>query len=374
MPDRKSAGGTRYYDVEDDGAWHARVSSHDQNNDLVRQQELLEAFCAAKGWRNEVIADLGSGLNYKKKGLNRLLELILRKRMRRLVLTHKDRLLRHWALAEWQKQYKAGGKPSEVSLRRQLNAVKREQFPWMFDVTKCAVQEAIIDLGSSFRAFFDKRGRYPRFKRKGDKASFCAANEAGTFRTEAKRIKLPVIGWIKMREEVRFSGPLKRATVSCEAGRWFVALMIETDDVQPVSQPEATVGVDLGVTHAGNLVDRRSHRRPEGTQGSPEAVAAAEQVAVSQARWFAQLQESQGTTGTVACPNCQCPPRRQPQTDDAANQNLCRDRHRRSQRARHGGQPSSCPLDHGRRLLRIPPSAHLQGEALRLPSRDGWSL
>ena len=159
----------------------------------------------------------------------------------------------NWALAEWQKQYKAGGKPSEVSLRRQLNAVKREQFPWMFDVTKCAVQEAIIDLGSSFRAFFDKRGRYPRFKRKDDKASFCAANEAGKFRTEAKRIKLPVIGWIKMREEVRFSGPLKRATVSCEAGRWFVALMIETDDVQPVSQPEATVGVDLGVTTLATL-------------------------------------------------------------------------------------------------------------------------
>jgi putative transposase len=61
----------------------------------------------------------------------------------------------NWALAAWQKQYKAGGKPSEVSLRRQLNAVKREQFPWMFDVTKCAVQEAIIDLGSSFRAFFE---------------------------------------------------------------------------------------------------------------------------------------------------------------------------------------------------------------------------
>ena len=76
--------GTRYYDVgkimglgNDDmpTIGYARVSSHDQNNDLVRQQELLEAFCAAKGWRNEVIADLGSGLNYKKKGLNRLLEL-----------------------------------------------------------------------------------------------------------------------------------------------------------------------------------------------------------------------------------------------------------------------------------------------------------
>jgi len=103
VPDRKSAGGTRYYDVgkimglgnEDmPTIGYARVSSHDQKADLARQAELVEAFCAAKGWRHEVISDLGSGLNYKKKGLNRLLELILRKQMRRLVLTHKDRLLR----------------------------------------------------------------------------------------------------------------------------------------------------------------------------------------------------------------------------------------------------------------------------------------
>ena len=45
---------------------------------------------------------------------------------------------------------------------RQLNALKRERFPWMYDVTKAAVQEAIIDLGTAFRAFFEKRGKYPR--------------------------------------------------------------------------------------------------------------------------------------------------------------------------------------------------------------------
>src|SRR5215475_6890727 len=103
IPDRRSKGGVRYYDIakimglgtEDmPTIAYARVSSHDQKADLVRQQELLEAFCAAKGWRHEVIADLGSGLNYRKKGLNRLLELILHKRIQRLVLTHKDRLLR----------------------------------------------------------------------------------------------------------------------------------------------------------------------------------------------------------------------------------------------------------------------------------------
>ena len=54
----------------------------------------MEAYCAAKGWRTETIKDLGSGMNYRKKGLNKLLEMIMRRQMRRLVITHTDRLLR----------------------------------------------------------------------------------------------------------------------------------------------------------------------------------------------------------------------------------------------------------------------------------------
>lgn len=169
----------------------------------------------------------------------------------------------NWALVEWQAQYKAGGKPSDAALRRQLNAIKREQFPWMFDVTKCAAQEAIIDLGAAFRAFFEKRGKYPRFKRKDDRASFCAANEAGNFRTDGKRIKLPVVGWVRMREAVRFSGPLKRATISREADRWFVSLTVETDDVKPVVQPHAEVGVDLGVKTLATLSTGESIEGPK---------------------------------------------------------------------------------------------------------------
>jgi putative transposase len=153
----------------------------------------------------------------------------------------------NWALREWKRQYKAGGKPSEISLRKQLNAIKREQYPWMFDVSKSVVQEAIIDLGTAFRAFFEKRSDYPRRKRKYGHASFCAANTVGKFRTSGKRIKLPVIGWVRMREAVRFSGPLKRATVSFEGGRWFVSLMVKTNDVRPVVQIEPVIGVDLGM-------------------------------------------------------------------------------------------------------------------------------
>ena len=103
IPARKTAGGTRYYDANEllglgnsdaPTVCYARVSSHDQKEDLERQHAMREAYCAAKGWRAEVLKDLGSGMNYRKPGLNKLLEMILRKKMKRLVITHKDRLLR----------------------------------------------------------------------------------------------------------------------------------------------------------------------------------------------------------------------------------------------------------------------------------------
>ena len=76
---------------------YARVSSHDQKEDLIRQQQVLEMYCANQGWMFELISDLGSGMNYKKKGLNKLLEAIMNDEIGRLVLTHKDRLLRFGA-------------------------------------------------------------------------------------------------------------------------------------------------------------------------------------------------------------------------------------------------------------------------------------
>jgi putative resolvase len=76
---------------------YARVSSHDQKGDLKRQVELLSSFCAVHGWSFEVIQDLGSGLNYSKKGLKKLIQSICLGNIERLVLTHKDRLLRFGA-------------------------------------------------------------------------------------------------------------------------------------------------------------------------------------------------------------------------------------------------------------------------------------
>lgn len=76
---------------------YARVSSHDQKADLERQVQVLEMYCASQGWQYEVFRDLGSGMNYRKKGLVDLIDRIVEGQVGRLVLTHKDRLLRFGA-------------------------------------------------------------------------------------------------------------------------------------------------------------------------------------------------------------------------------------------------------------------------------------
>jgi len=112
LPSIKTEGGHRRYDISklNNETVHrydftdarktiayARVSSHDQKEDLERQKQVLELYCSKNGWTFEIISDLGSGMNYHKKGLKKLLDAVLNDRVCRLVLTHKDRLLRFGA-------------------------------------------------------------------------------------------------------------------------------------------------------------------------------------------------------------------------------------------------------------------------------------
>jgi len=111
LPAVQTAGGHRRYDlsrikpktrraapeVDRSTFAYARVSSRDQKADLERQKQVLEMYCAKQGWKFEVIADLGSGMNYHKKGLRRVLDCIIDGQVGRLVITHKDRLLRFGA-------------------------------------------------------------------------------------------------------------------------------------------------------------------------------------------------------------------------------------------------------------------------------------
>lgn len=73
---------------------YARVSSHDQKSDLETQVKFFEKHCADRVISSQTIQDLGSGLNFKKKGLNRLIFLILNQQVDTVYVSNKDRLLR----------------------------------------------------------------------------------------------------------------------------------------------------------------------------------------------------------------------------------------------------------------------------------------
>ena len=179
----------------------------------------------------------------------------------------------NWALAEWKRAYERGEKPSEVALRKALNARKHAEFPWMREVTKNAPQQAIKNLGRAYTNFFDdlnkyrrkeipwKRVRAPKFKKKG-KTRECFRADNGpdkqhphAVQTGGKRVKLPCIGWVGMREEVRFTGRILSVTISRQADAWYASFSIEVE-YEPEGRTDASVvGVDLGLTALATFSD-----------------------------------------------------------------------------------------------------------------------
>jgi putative resolvase len=73
---------------------YARVLGREQKKELKNQIATLESFCVANGWKFEVIQDFGSGMNYHKSGLRNLVRRLCQGDVGRLVVTHRDRLLR----------------------------------------------------------------------------------------------------------------------------------------------------------------------------------------------------------------------------------------------------------------------------------------
>jgi putative transposase len=193
----------------------------------------------------------------------------------------------NWALAEWRRQYEEGGKPTESNLRRLLNQIKEEAYPWMLEVSKNVIQQAIKNVGAAFTNFFrrleeyqhepDPRRKkrlkkqlgYPKFKKKGrSRDAFRADNgpsqaSADAVRVDGVYVVLPKIGRIRMRERLRFSGPIKSAVVSRTADHWFVALSVEVPEEVLPRKNHAVVGVDLGIKTLATVSDGRGEFHAE---------------------------------------------------------------------------------------------------------------
>jgi putative transposase len=162
-----------------------------------------------------------------------------------------SRFVWNWALGEWNRHYEAGEKPTALKLKKRFNEVRREQFPWTWEVTKNASDQPFLDLGKAFTAFFAGRARRPKFKsKKRSKPSFYLANDQ--FELGDQRIWVPKLGWVNMAENLRFKGKVAGARITKTADWWFVSLQVEMPDVIPVKKP-AACGIDVGLNRLATL-------------------------------------------------------------------------------------------------------------------------
>ena len=162
----------------------------------------------------------------------------------------------NWGLQRKREAYANGEKTlTAVDLHRELNLLKKVELDWMYEVSKCAPQEALRDLDRAFKNFYEKRARFPRFKsRKNGIGSF---RLTGAIRVFESKVQLPRLGTIKLKEHgyIPTSGVhLLSATVSERAGRWFVSIQAEEDIEVPGNDGEV-VGVDVGISSLATVSD-----------------------------------------------------------------------------------------------------------------------
>jgi putative transposase len=164
--------------------------------------------------------------------------------------------------------YKNGEKvPTAIDLHRALNKLKKAELSWMYDVSKCAPQEALRNLDKAYDNFFRKvklkktgkhkgKAGFPKFKKKRkDIGSFRFTT--GAMKVIPDAIQLPRSGKLRLKEHdyLPRNAHILSATVLEQAGRWFVSVQVEEERQEPVNTATTAIGIDLGITTLATCSD-----------------------------------------------------------------------------------------------------------------------
>ena len=145
--------------------------------------------------------------------------------------------------------------PTAVDLHRELNRLKKSKLSWMYEVSKCAPQEALRDLDAAFSNFFGHRAGLPNFKsRKRDAGSFTLT---GAIIVRPGEVRLPRIGWVRLKERCYMPSKahINSITVSERAKRWYVAVNVAEERNETITPLGPLVGVDRGLNSLAVVSD-----------------------------------------------------------------------------------------------------------------------
>lgn len=164
-----------------------------------------------------------------------------------------------------------GVKWSKAAGYQHFIGVIRPAFPWYNEVSSRVTRNAIDDLDNAYKHFwrrvnekkpvnpkaktFRERFGYPTFKKRGKGESF-ALRESTKFDVVGRTVRLERLpGRVAMRQPLRFTGKTKQVTVSRQAGKFYAAVLVDTDDYNPHAPEGEAVGVDFGVKSLAVLSD-----------------------------------------------------------------------------------------------------------------------
>ncbi|MHA2231677.1 MAG: RNA-guided endonuclease InsQ/TnpB family protein [Candidatus Hodarchaeales archaeon] len=189
-----------------------------------------------------------------------------KERTRLAQCTGTSRFAWNWGLADRNERYHThqGNKRFTDAMKqhKHLNALKKTEFPWMYNYSKCVPQEALRDLEQAFQNFYQNRkdrkaGKttryvgFPKFKKKGKcKGSFRLTGIIRLF-PATKQVQLPRLGKLRLKERPQLppSARILSATVSRTAARWYVALQITEEVAEPAPNGQPMVlGLDPGLS------------------------------------------------------------------------------------------------------------------------------
>ncbi len=181
----------------------------------------------------------------------------------------------NWGLKRYQEEYQAGRKaPTAISLHKELNAKKKTDFLWMYNVSKCAPQEALRNLESAFKHFFRKvklkkqgkhKGKcgYPKLKTK--KKGVGSFRLTGAIHVYEQHIQLPRLGLLRLKEAgyLPTDAKILSATVSEQAGRWYISVQVEEEVESPHPATGPMLGVDLGIKTLATTSEAETFENPK---------------------------------------------------------------------------------------------------------------
>lgn len=124
----------------------------------------------------------------------------------------------------------------------------KKEFPWLKEVDSLALANVQLNLQTAYKNFFQAGFGFPKFKKKSRRQSYKTNNQRGSVALENGHIKLPKIGWVRVKVHRQIEGIIKNATISMTpTGKYFVSILCETE-IAPLPKTNSSVGIDLGVS------------------------------------------------------------------------------------------------------------------------------